>query len=658
MNMQQHTHDARVSAAALLLTTTLLAPAAWAEGSSAAFTLALPPAPLLQLAQAGELGEGELAPTQAIDRRARRRRATIREEAEPASAEPAVEEARGRRRSRSTEAAPGTASKPIPRDHFDPNRRAGLRPVPAPGAQANYVKVEDRWKLTEQLGILNFPWYDPYNFNVIKGDRPVHGEDWFFQLNLISDTIFEPRSLPVPVGAQTSERPGSVGVFGADDQFIFNQNLIIGLVYVKGNTTFKPPDYEFRLTPVINYNYVDTAERRLLRIDPREGDSRTDSQVLLQEAFFDYHIRNVSDRYDFDSFRIGIQPFSTDFRGFLFQDIQLGARLFGTRNNNIFQYNLAWFRRLEKDINSGLNDIRQDIRKDDVFIANVYWQDFPQLGFFSQATVVYNRNREGDEPSAFDENGFIARPASLGLEQPRNYDVVYLGYNGDGHFGRLNLTVSAYWAVGDEDRQSFVDREGDISAGFFAAEAGRDYSWARMRFSAVYATPDTDPFDDKATGFDAIFENPIIAGFDTNYWTHQPVPLVAGGGVSITPRNGMLNSLRSSKERGQSNFTNPGTVLLGVGADLDLSVESRVSFNANYLRFADSTVLEVARNQSDIDEEIGLDLSTAWIWRPFASQNVVWRLSGAVLLPGKGFEDLFPDESYQYSIFGNLVLTF
>ena len=175
--------------------------------------------------------------------------------------------------------------------------------------------------------------------------------------------------------------------------------------------------------------------------------------------------------------------------------------------------------------------------------------------------------------------------------------------------------------------------------------------------SGVYASADKDPFDDRSTGFDAIFENPIIAGFDTNYWTHQNVPLVAGGGVTISPRNGMLNSLRSSKESGQSNFSNPGTALLGVGADLDFTAQWRVSFNANALAFVDTTVLEVARNQSDIDKNIGVDLSVASIWRPFATQNIVWRMSGAVLLPGDGFKDLFPDETH-YSIFSNLVLTF
>ena len=96
-----------------------------------------------------------------------------------------------------------------------------------------------------------------------------------------------------------------------------------------------------------------------VNVDPREGTTRDDHHVGIQAAFVDKHLRNVSDNYDFDSFRVGIQPFSSDFRGFLFQDNQLGVRLFGTRDNNRWQYNLAWFRRLEKDTNSGLNDVGQ-----------------------------------------------------------------------------------------------------------------------------------------------------------------------------------------------------------------------------------------------------------------------------------------------------------
>jgi hypothetical protein len=48
------------------------------------------------------------------------------------------------------------------------------------------------------------------------------------------------------------------------------------------------------------------------------------------------------------------------------------------------------------------------------------------------------------------------------------------------------------------------------------------------------------------------------------------VPLVGGGRVALSGRNGVLPALRSSKEQGQSNFTNPGMWLAGVGADFDV----------------------------------------------------------------------------------------
>ena len=97
------------------------------------------------------------------------------------------------------------------------------------------------------------------------------------------------------------------------------------------------------MTPIINFNHVEVEENRVLKADPRLGRHRSDRHIAIAEAFFDYHIRNVSDRYDFDSVRIGIQPFSSDFRGFLFQDSQLGIRFFGDRDNNIFQYMRMYF---------------------------------------------------------------------------------------------------------------------------------------------------------------------------------------------------------------------------------------------------------------------------------------------------------------------------
>jgi hypothetical protein len=54
-------------------------------------------------------------------------------------------------------------------------------------------------------------------------------------------------------------------------------------------------------------------------------------------------------------------------------------------------------------------------------------------------------------------------------------------------------------------------------------------------------------------------------------------------------------------------------------------------------------------------------LSTAAIWRPHASQNIVFRLSGAALLPGAGFRDLFTNSERNreyYSVLGNLILSY
>jgi len=563
---------------------------------------------------------------------------------------------------------------------FDDRRRPGAEPrvelppvpvdpksVPAPTAAdpAEFLPVPDRWRLVESIGVKD-RWWDPYNQNTLKGDRPVIGDDVFLIVSAISDTVFEPRRLPFPVGGQTTDRPGSNNTFGRYRSFLINQTLITSFSLVKGLTAFKPPDYELRISPVFNVNYASTEERRLLRADPARGLDRTDGFVALQEAFLDYHIRNVSDRYDFDSIRVGIQPFSSDFRGFLFQDVQMGARLFGNRDNNKWQYNLAYFQRVEKDTNSGLNNIDKGLRRDFIATANIYRQDLPVLGFTSQLSWTYNWNREaGNE--YYDRNGFLQRPAVLGDQRGRDYDVHYAGFSGDGHFGRLNLTHSFYYATGTQTGDPLSGRLGksDISAYFAAVEPSIDFDWIRVRLSALYASGDKDPYDKKATGFDAIFENPQFAGADTSYWIRQGIPFIGGGGVGLSGRNGVLPSLRSSKEEGQSNFVNPGLILLGFGADFDVSPEVRISGNFNYLEFANTASLQALRNQAKIRPEIGWDISAGVTYRPTFIQNVVIRLSGAVLVPAQGLKDLYNISnqtdlggSLLYSVLGNVVLTF
>jgi hypothetical protein len=536
---------------------------------------------------------------------------------------------------------------PIPEE---PNSMSGLKAVASTDYQIppKYTAIEDRWRLPVDLGLMNERWYDPYNFNVLKADRPFAGKDWFFNLGLLSDTVAEPRRLPPTLAS---------GSTAAGDQFLFVQNLSFAFNLYKGETVFRPPDIEFRFNPVINSNFTEADATGVLYANNSKGTTRWDHDISIQQLSVDMHLRTVSDRYDFDRVRVGIQPFTADFRGFLFLDNPLGVRLYGNRDNNLWQYNLAWFRRVEKDTNSGLNEIIQHgLRNDDLFVANLYRQDFPVRGFTSQGIAIYNRNREGTSPGVYyDTNGFPVRPSNLGGKYARNYDVGYLGYNGDGHFGRLNLTASTYLAVGSETASPFTGKQANILAGFAALEASMDFDWIRPRLSALYGSGDSNPYDNTDHGFDAIFENPMFAGGDTSFWSRQSLPYSTG--VKLNGRNGLLNALRSSKEQGQSNFVNPGIQLFGFGADFDVLPELRVSVNSNELFFDTTAVLEATQNGRHIGRNIGLDTSVGLIYRPFQTQNVIFRLSGAVLLPGDGFKDLYGDH-LGYSVLSNLILAF
>lgn len=549
--------------------------------------------------------------------------------------------------------APVTIAEPVGYERGPP---PAASPIPQPGL-TDYVEsvpTPDRWRIVDALGYKN-NLLDPYNRNSLKADKPFHG-DWFFDVSVLSDSVYDYRNVVSAVGLASTERAGSNDVFGHSGGYNLSENLTTDLVLYKGDTTFKPPDWQFRLTPVFNYNYAKVDEVGLLNVDPRQGTTRSDDFIGIQNAFIEKHLRDVSERYDFDSIRIGIQPFSSDFRGFLFQDNQLGVRLFGTRDNNIFQYNLAYFRRIEKDTNSELNDLTQPLRHDDVVVANLYWQDMPVSGFTSQGTVLYNHNTEGNEPH-YDTNGFLVRPAQLGLQAPHSYDVIYLGYNGDGHFGRTNATASFYYATGHEQPGIFSYARTDISAEFAALEVSRDFDWIRGRVSLLYASGDNDPYDRKATGFDAVFENPQFAGGDTSYWISQAVPLIGGGGVTLTSGNGVLADLRSSKGEGQSNFDNPGVMLAGLGADLDLLPTLRVAVNLNSIYFANTAVLAALRNQAIDGKHVGEDASISLTCRPLMSQNIVLRAAYARLFAGGAFDELFPHMDPNYFLL-NLILAY
>ena len=518
----------------------------------------------------------------------------------------------------------------------------------------DFLPVPDRWRIgipgdyvQNTRGRSRF---NPYEQNVLKGDYPIIGDDKFLIVTLTSDTLAEARRLPVPSGVST-EDPGSFDFFGIGDQVLINQNFILSLEFFQGNAAYKPRDWEARATLVGNLNYVHVEELGLTNPDVREDNDRFDEELAPQELFIEKHLGDLSSNYDFWAVRAGIQGFTSDFRGFLFSDNEPGIRLFGSLDNNRTQWNLAYFANVEKDTNSGLNTL--DRREQDVFIANVYRQDFLFLGYTAQLSFHANIDRSNLE---YDRNGVIVRPAPVGTIEDKEVYAYYLGWAGDGHIGRLNLSHQFYQVFGRETFNPIAGQDVDVNAQFFAAELSYDQDWLRYRASFAYASGDGDPDDGTATGFDTIFDNPNFAGGGFNFFTRQAVRLT-GSGVNLVNRNSFIPNLRTSKEQGQANFVNPGLFLYNVGVDMELTPKLRLISNVSYLQFADTESIRLILQDNEIERDIGIDYSVGLQYRPDLNNNIIFTVGGAALAPGEGFKGIYGSETV-YSVFTALTLTY
>lgn len=550
---------------------------------------------------------------------------------------------------------------------IEPTLHYGTPEIAHPDA---YQEMTDRWRISPPPYELNEQakgraigkngaTLDPYNQNLLKGDFPIFGKDWFLNVTAISDTLAESRTLPTPSGVSAVE-PASIGVFGKENQNLFNENVIASFDLFQGLTAFKPIAQRFKATLIGNLNYVHLRENGLVKPDVRRGTSRTDGQVSLNEFFYERKIADVSPNYDFISFRIGSQPFNSDFRGFLFNDTNLGVRIFGNFASNRYQYNLALFDRLEKDTNSGLNTM--EFRDQQVTIANFYWQDFLVHGYTQQFSIHYVRD---EATFHYDRNGILVRPAPVGVFTPHEIRATYLGESGLGHIGRFNVDHAVYYVFGHDDLNPIAGpdpnlRDGDavkIGAASAAIEVSYDRDWLRPRLALFYASGDRNPRDRKATGFDAIFDSPNFAGGGFSFFNRLGIRL-AGTGVALVERGSLLTSLRSSKDEGQPQYVNPGVQILSAGLDVDVTPRLKAIFTGNYIRFDATESVEAILFQRNIHKTLGTDLSVGLRYRPLLNQNIVIVGGTAAFLPGQGFKDIYEKNRPLFHVFTNVILTF
>ena len=515
--------------------------------------------------------------------------------------------------------------------------------LPPPGPDRDFAPFPDRWRIPfpRDPRIVQGRPLDPYNQNVLKGDRPVIGESIFFVFTGTFDTPFEARRLPVPGGVSTAD-PGTFEFFGRGDQLFVTPRVFTSFELFKGQTAFKPKKWALRVTPAFNLNYLRVKERNLVDVDVREGVTRRRQFASLEEAFLEYEIAELSPYYDSISIRAGIQPFVSDPRGLLFSDFNLGARLFGNYGNNRWQYNVAGFDLLEKETNSELNIVkgltdRDERREQKVLIANLTRQDFLTLGY----TITGSFHWSNDEATLhYDENGFLVRPAPVGRPVPHEVKSRYLGLAGDGHVGRLNLSHALYYAYGQDELNVVAGREVEIRAWLGALEASIDRDWLRFKATLFYASGDSEPLDERAEGFDSIYDNSNFAGGPFSFWSRSAIALTQTK-VFLKVPGTLLPSLRSNKFEGLASFVNPGLQLAGLAVDAELTPKLRGLLNANYLRFDATEPLETLLFQPNLEKSIGVDLGLGVLYRPLLSENVVLTAGITGLLPGKGFDRIY-----------------
>jgi hypothetical protein len=529
--------------------------------------------------------------------------------------------------------------------------------------------ADPRTETPYQTGRLRY-WH-PYLQSTLKGDAPIIGQDIFLNLTLNDFFQFEARKLPIPSGVSTA-RPDSSEFFGRSDQLFFSNDFSIGIDLFKGETAFKPVVWAVRLLFVANENYIRVKENNALDPDPRgpgftapqpvltfpnpgdptsglgpgltrlpsdlEGTRYTTRQkdwYALQEAFGEIHIRDLTNNYDFLSSRFGIQPFVSDFRGFIFNDSNLGLRLFGNYDSNRWQYNVMAFDMREKDTYSDLNEF--DARDQRILILNVFRQDFLAKGYTAQLSFHANF----DEASRhYDKNDFITRPAPIGEVRNHYVQAYYLGWAGDGHIGRLNISHALYEVLGEDGFNGIAQQRVSINAQMAALELSIDKDWLRFKLSGFYASGDDNPRNSHATGFDTIFDKPFFVGGPFSFFVHQGFNL-GGTSVNFKQRDSLVIDLRTSKSEGQSNFVNPGTIILGYGNDADITPKLKAFLNVNYIWMAETETIRDVLFTNHTSNEIGLDCSLGIQYRPLLTNNIILTAGAGFLVPGQGYKDIY-----------------
>jgi hypothetical protein len=438
---------------------------------------------------------------------------------------------------------------------------------------------------------------DPYNVNILKGDKPIAGEYLFLRIDGVSNTVVDHHDL--------------AGVSKDETDVKSDQFLSFDLQY--GDTVFRPPSYRVRVTLAHDTRHADVVTN-----------DETENDDALQEAFGEALLAEFDPSFDFISLRVGRQAFATDFRNLVFADANDGARLFGTWEANRYQYDLAAFDLAKKDKFSNF-DQTTNRRDQKLLTADVFMQDAVWKGYTMEGTVL-----------------FVDDTAS------RDVHVTYLGFNGQGHIGRFEVAHAFYEEIGHDQQNPIAGGPVDISAQMMALEVAYPVDWWKVVASGLYATGDGNATNGSGNGFDGVFDNPDFAGGAFGFWDRDNIVI---GGTRLKNGNSLYPNLRT-KNFDAPNAVNPGIMLLHTGWEGTLTSRWTLFADALWLRFADTSSLEQAFGTTSVGTDIGFDLSLAAQYRPLGVDNVVFTAGISALIPGSGMRDIGSGSS---TLFGTFV---
>ena len=193
-------------------------------------------------------------------------------------------------------------------------------------------------------------------------------------------------------------------------------------------------------------------------------------------------------------------------------------------------------------------------------------------------------------------------------------------------------------------------------SGFYSSGESDPRRCANETFLFTLGVRKQKPSTDCGHGFDAIFDEPNFVGGIFSFWNREGIRLL-GSGAALVSGGSLIPSLRSSKEEGQANFSNPGIRIINAGADIDVTPKIRGFINFNAIAFDHTETLQELLFQGHIHKGVGADSGIGIIWRPPLSDNIIVTTGVNMFNPFQGFRDILSGQTL-FAVFANVKFKF